>query len=326
MASLLTQVEVARAEPAANAAKPIVVVLEYSAPPVCPTEAQFRERAERSSARLRWAAPAEGSRVYRVLIDSGPGGFRGQLYEAGKATPRELEVATCEELVDALSLMLVLSADAAPGDAGEPAAPIVVDTEALPTAPLVDLPTAARPPPPAPAARARPVRPRIPTGHLSNPNLLGLSALALLNAAPDTLLGLVFGYERALEHLVSLRLEARAAQGQDRADQTYGGVAPAVCVRVESSLAELLGCGGLLLGYLDVKGAEYSGGEQSSYCVTPLLGFKLRRSIGRRLTVELGAELQHAFIRRSYTVKRDDSTFETPAVSEAFQLGVGARF
>jgi hypothetical protein len=122
MGSLLTQVEVARAEPAANERAPIEVVLEYSAPPACPNEAQFRERAERSSARLRWGVPAEGSRVYRVLIDASPGGFQGQLYEASKATPRALEARACEELVDALSLMLALSADATLAGAAAPAA------------------------------------------------------------------------------------------------------------------------------------------------------------------------------------------------------------
>jgi len=324
MGALVTQAGVADAQPNPSKTEPLVVALEYSAPSACPNEAQFRERAERSSARLRWGAKAEGSRAYHVVIDSQRDGFRGRLYEAGKATPRALEVPVCEELVDALSLMLALSADATL--AGAPTADASDASEAAPAA-TVEAPSAPAPSPPsAPIAQAKPARRRTEPRDVPRPDRLGSSAIALLNAAPDTLFGLAFGYERALRRLVSLRLEARAAMGRTRADENYGGVAPAICLRLERPYGELLGCGGLLLGYLDVKGVEYSGGKQSSYCLAPLLGLKLRGFIGGTLTLELGAELQHAFITRSYAVKRDDSTFETPVVSQAVQLGAGARF
>lgn len=322
MGSLLTQSEVADAQPIAGEARPIVVAFEYSAPPDCPNEARFRERVEHSSARLRWGAPAEAARTYRVFIEGKHGGFQGKLYEAGKAAPRALQVLRCEELVDALSLMLALSADAMLADA--PAADATVESEA-PSA-VVEPPAAVPPQSSASIALAKRARVPTPSEHVRRPHLLGLSALALLNAAPDTLFGLALGYERALLPVVSLRLEARAALRRARADATYGGVAPSVCLRFGRSFAELVGCGGLMLGYLDVRGIEYSGGKQSSYCLAPLLGLKLRASIVGDLALELGAELEHAFIQRSYTVKRDDSTFETPAVSEVFQLGAGARF
>lgn len=314
MGSLLTQVEAAQAQPGPNETKPIVVVLEYSVPAACPNEAQFRARAERSSPRLRWAAPSENARAYRVLIDSTPQGFHGQLYDAGKATPRSLEAPGCDQLVDALSLMLALSAD--------PSA--MFQSEAAPDVPVVGPPAPVRSAPPAPPPLAKPPRRLTQPQRTARPHLLTLSAFALLNAAPDTLLGLAFSYERALQHLVSLRMEARGAIANNRAEETYGGVAPAVCLRFERSLGELVGCGGLTLGYLDVKGEEYSG-AQSSYWIAPLLGLKLRRSIAG-LVIELSVELEHALIERSYVLKRDTSSFETPTFSEVFQVGMGARF
>jgi hypothetical protein len=334
MGSLSIQVEAAQAQPGPNQAKPMVVVLEYSAPATCPNEAQFRERAERSSPRLRWAAPSENARAYRVLIDSTPQGFHAQLYDAGKATPRSLQAPVCEELVDALSLMLALSADAILAGAPAAAARIEADAtfeadamfenEAPHGAPVVEPPAPIRSAQPAPSALAKPPRRLTKSQRTAGPHLLTVSALALLNTAPDTLLGLAFSYERALQHLVSLRVETRGAIANDRAEETYGAVAPAVCLRLERSLGELVGCGGLTLGYLDVKGEEYSG-AQSSYWIAPLLGLELRSSVAG-LVIELGAELEHALIDRSYVLKRDDSSFQTPALSEVFQLGMGARF
>jgi hypothetical protein len=327
MSSLLAQVAVARAQPSSSGAGPIAVALEYSAPPDCPNEAEFRGRVERSSARLRWSATAEATRAYRVLIERKRRGFEGQLYEASKAAPRVLSVAACEELVDALSLMLALSADVllvSTPTADPPAADARVEGE---QPPAVAEPEAAVPPPSrAPIGPANSVRPLPPRQQVRGRKLLGLSALALFKAAPDTLFGLAFSYERALLPVVSLRLEARAALGRARADEKYGGVAPAVCLRLERAFAELVGCGGLMLGYLDVQGVEYSGGKQSRYCLAPLLGLKLRAFVVGGLSLEIGAELEHAFIKRSYTLKRDGSSFETPAVSEVFQLGAGARF
>jgi hypothetical protein len=324
----LIQVEAAQAQTAPNEAKSIGVALEYSAPAACPNEAQFRARAERSSPRLRWAAPSENARAYRVLIDKTPQGFHAQLYDAGKATPRSLQAPVCEELVDALSLMLALSADAIP--AGPPAADATMqadasfESEAPREAPAVEPPAPVRSAPPPPPAPAKPPRRLTQPQRTAGPHLLTLSAFALLNAAPDTLLGLAFSYERALQHLVSLRVEARGAIANDRAEETYGAVAPAVCLRLERALGELVGCAGLTLGYLDVKGEEYSG-AQSSYWIAPLLGLKLRSSVAG-LVIELGAELEHALIERSYVLKRDDAGFQTPALSEVFQLGMGARF
>jgi len=310
LGSLLGVAEVAEAQTAPSRVGPVVVALDYSAPSGCPNEARFRERVERTGARLRWEAPGEAARAYRVHIEDRGAAFEGQLYETGKTEPRVLDGPVCEELVDALSLMLALSADAVAESAVPPTTP-----KLRPAAPT-STPSITLEKPAHPLARAQ---------HVFKPHLLGLSALALLNAAPDALGGPALSYERALKSVFSLRLEARVALGGLRAYETYGGVAPAVCLRLEGSLAQLVGCGGLVFGYLDVKGAEYSGGKQSEYCLAPLLGLKLRAFIVGDFSLELGAELEHAFIKRSYTLKRDDSTFETPIVSEVFQFGAGVR-
>ena len=132
----------------------------------------------------------------------------------------------CEELVDALSLMVALAADATLGDV--PAAHASVESDAVPAVSAEPPPAPARLEPPAPKAPARAADPLPTREQEPRPHLVGLAAFVLLNAAPDTLLGLAINYEQALEPVLSLRLDARAAQANSRANETFSGVAPAL--------------------------------------------------------------------------------------------------
>jgi hypothetical protein len=93
---------------------PVPVLIEVEAPVDCAGGAEFYERIAARTHRVRPAAPAEPALRFRVRLREVPGGVRGELYmlgEQGETDRREVDGATCDEVVEALSLTAALAID-----------------------------------------------------------------------------------------------------------------------------------------------------------------------------------------------------------------------
>lgn len=291
------------------------ISLSYGAPAGCPVRAAFWQRLLQH---VEGPVPHDdpsAARQYRVVIEQTREGYRGELEKQHQADTRQLTSANCEKVADALALMLVLSLDARsdPGDALAPASPAsvpVVPSDAKET----------RSPRAAATGREKPVLPEVPRPISA---LATLGGLAWFGATPDALLGSAAGYEWGLVPRLLARVEVRAAMASDRADEKFLGMAALVCARADSSNHQVLGCGGGVGGYLPVAAVEYSGGRQSSFWVAPALSLRWRLHVTGSAWLEVAAEVESALVRRDYVVKRDDSSFSTPAVSGLVELSLG---
>jgi cell division septation protein DedD len=113
----------ARASEADPAVEPVRFV--YEAPPGCPTEGEFLDEVRRSVPRMRWAGPEEVARRFKVTI--GADGRRGRLTieKDGAAGVRDVEGATCREVMGLLAFATALAVDpdaVRPSDSSAPRA------------------------------------------------------------------------------------------------------------------------------------------------------------------------------------------------------------
>lgn len=300
----------------------LVVALEYAAPASCPDREHFWENVVHAAPDLRLVTAAEAGRRYRVTVQASPSGFRGELAEAGKPAPRLLEAADCAELVEALALMLVLSTEQGPAPAES------VPARPAPAEPVLVGPASAEPVTALPPRAQPPDSGGVPDGTPDTKNSEAmLGALIWAGAAPDPLLGITAGLQHSFGPVIIVRIEARAAQGSERVDATYVGLAPQACARAGWSRVVVAACSGAAVGTLQVKGVEYSGPErQSSAWLAATLGTRVSVSLAPPLFMELSAEGEHGFIERAYHLKRANAEWATPAFSALLTLGLGALF
>ncbi len=103
----------AGAEPAQTNARPEPVSIVVEAPNACVTARDFFDLVRRRTPRIRRADAAEPARRYRLTIeDDQP--VVGRLVAEntdGTLTPREVEGASCQEVADALALVLAVTLD-----------------------------------------------------------------------------------------------------------------------------------------------------------------------------------------------------------------------
>ena len=128
--------------------------IEYAAPSQCPDQASFLDEVRERT--TRWHPETGPAPVRRFVIEVTPreGGMRGRLALtdiAGVSAVREVDGATCSDVVEALALMTALAID--------PHASIAPIRKAPPPPPPAELPP---PPPPAP--------PRPPPTHEAPPS------------------------------------------------------------------------------------------------------------------------------------------------------------
>lgn len=297
-----------RPEPTASSGgRTVGVSVVFAAPDECPRQDWFWARVAHASGRVRAAGARDAERSYEVGIVKTEAGFRGELREATKPSARTIDASQCPELVEALALMLAISADpeaeleqpGAPPAAQQPAR---VDVQAdAPAQPALEGPE-----PPSAARRAG-----------------TLGTFLLIGAAADPLFGLAVGYDHPLSNTFAARVEARGAVVKLNAETRFAAVAPQLCAWFAPPVAELGVCAGVAVGLLDVEGVEYSGDQQSSVWLAPGLNARARTSPERPLFVELAAGIESGLIGRSYHVKSDNSNFSTPLVSAVVQLALG---
>lgn len=161
------------------------VVVEYRAPPGCPTEEAFIDQLRRRGIRAPLAAPGEKARTFQIDVktETRPHGRLTVIGLDGKRVTRTVAGRSCEELVSGLAVMTAVAisplALAEPPPEPEPPAPT----------PSPAPPASAPPPEPpmeAPRSKEAPPQPRaaaqIEVG-------TGIRVFSLLTVAPEPILG-----------------------------------------------------------------------------------------------------------------------------------------
>jgi hypothetical protein len=142
--------------------------LEYHASAGCPDRPAFVARVHRKTRRARFVEAGEPGRIFTVDVEAGPPSAGRVTVTApeGASAARAVQAGSCEEVADALALMLALAVDpqaaatAASGPtptapSSPPVPPSDGNVEPPPATPLVPS-TAALPPPPRPTPHESP--------------------------------------------------------------------------------------------------------------------------------------------------------------------------
>src|SRR5262245_7584068 len=107
---------------AADLPPPTVAVwVDYRAPEACPDRAELTRRILERNQRLEESSEAPPAQRYRLVVLAEGAGFSGVLEQPETSAVREVSGADCEKVVDALALVIALSATQAeaPEEASE---------------------------------------------------------------------------------------------------------------------------------------------------------------------------------------------------------------
>lgn len=320
------------------AAEPAAAPVEYVAPAGCPPVEAFTEQLAARTPMFREHA---AEHKVRIEVVGEPGGVLGRasLVLAGHAAERELRAARCEEVVEALALVVAILID--PNADTRPiavAAPAPVES-APASAPPPAAPVVSRPPPP-----PRPVRPAPRPAPSPRPadasyRFIAGAALAAEGAVfPELTLGprVFFGassqrgwpWPSALR-LAGARLFSPRIRGEEGSVKGVLDVARAdVCLlRLAEGPLALEPCAGVDVGVLRIEGSHPRGGRESTDLYADV-GALLRGSasfLDRFVAeVEVGADVPLVHYR--YSFQGEAELFETATAGMHLGVGLGVRF
>ncbi len=286
---------------------PVAVWVDYRAPEGCPDRANLVSRIEERNARLEEATDAPPKLRYRVVVTKANSGYAGRLEQPETRAVRDVSGTDCTRVVDALALVVALSAtgdldlEEATAEPEEPAEP--------PTVPL------------SPAAGARiDTAPNDTSAGVGSsrrghaPWLVAAGATVLTGLAPNPFAGPVVGFDWAHDDgWLSVRGSGRWAFEFSGAE---GGstwqLVPELCFWVPAGPLELSGCGGSTFG----RRVAGEGGTNSPW-VAPIVSAGFRVPIGGMNYAELRGELDFPL---DQVAERD---YETPPVTFGLSLVVG---
>src|SRR5580692_5237813 len=137
---------VVRADPSAPATAsppPPPLLVDYSAPGNCPTEADFEARVRSRTALARFADENNAQAVHVVVTPTGVtyAGHLSIVGRSGRVSERDVEDALCSDVVDALALVTALAVD--PNATLSPSAPAAPASTAVPAPPEAPAPGSA---------------------------------------------------------------------------------------------------------------------------------------------------------------------------------------
>jgi hypothetical protein len=321
-------------------AEPAHADVEYIAPAGCPPAEVFREQVAARTPVFREHA---ADYAVRVEIVGEPGGVLGRasLVLAGHAAERELRAARCEEVVEALALVVAILID--PNADTRPIAVTATPPAAAP--PAVAVPVAApeptRPEPPAErgprSALVRPVatsRPEAPRYRF----VAGAHAAAEGAVAPELTLGprvffgvdLNGGWPRPSSlRLSGARLFSRRLRDGDGSVKLALDVARAdVCfVRLHEGRLALEPCAGVSAGILRVDSSHPLVGRDHRLFWADA-GALVRASVAvvDRLAGEAEIGVDVPLVQYRYGFQSRPALFKTARVGMHLGLGLGVRF
>jgi hypothetical protein len=325
--------------PPAPAPEPPLV--EYAAPAGCPTGEAL---AEQIAARTPVFRERAAELALRVEVMSEPGGVLGRasLVLSGHAAERELRAARCDEVVEALALVVAIlvdpNADTRPLPAGGVAAPGPATAEPPPgVAPRAALPPQAERPH---AVRRSPPPPRgpVPPAEPAYRFVAGAQAAFVGAVAPELALGpRVFGgveLHRSWPWPSSVRLSGarlfsrrlRDVQGSMKLTADLAR-ADACFVRLREGRLTLEPCAGLDVGLLRIDASHPRGAEDSGRIWADVGGL-IRASVAATdwlgAEVEIGADVP--LVQYRFAFQGRAALYRTVPVGMHLGLGLGVRF
>jgi hypothetical protein len=314
-------------------------VVEYTVAPGCPSAEAFSQQVAARTPVFREHA---ADHAVRVEIVSEPDGVLGRatLVLSGHAAERELRAARCEEVVEALALVVAILIDpnadtrpiavaaAPPADAAPVPAPAA-------EGPPVEPPAAPRPAPrPAPSSRPAPVPPAGPSSRF----IAGAHATAEGAVAPELTLGprLFLGLDlhRDFPWPSSLRLSAGRSfsrtmrDEQGRANLVLDtGRADGCFLRVTEKRLSLEPCASVSLGVVRVDGEHPLGGTDHTLFWADVGGL-VRASVGflDRFVGEAEIGVDVPLVQYRYSFQGREPVFQSARVGMHLGLGLGVRF
>jgi hypothetical protein len=251
--------------PAATAAEAPAVQLRVDASPDCTTREELAARVAARTSRITFTAPDGGSPAVavRVAITATPRAVLGDLTitQAGSpAAARRISAPSCEQLTDALALVIALAFDpdtTAASVPGQPATPPVAPRAGENAPPLQA----------APAPASAPARPQEPPPAVHRRASAAVGPQVLIGPAPRAMPGLTLdlsaGWDRPSVWSPAVRLSAGLAWSGALSEP--GGTAgfsmaaitlDACPVRLASRNAELRTCATGTLGRLGAAGSR----------------------------------------------------------------------
>lgn len=272
----------ARAEP-----ESVTIEVEYDAPPTCPDRGQVLARVRQRNPRLRDGKGAEPARLYRVQIEPAEGAVVGSLEQPALGSRRELRAPSCGQLVDALALVLAVSA--------EPAAPHEGEPEAA-------------------GAGAE----RVPARRQGAGPIGGFGAIVRWRATPGALVGPSVEGEWALSNAgLSAGVALRGGAGVG-VNALWYEAAPRVCLSGATGPGACVGFAG---GAVDVRAVEYTG-RQSALWLAPGLTLRYRFRIAGALGAQIALEGDAPLLRRDYRTKDTGGRFVSPWLAPALTVTI----
>lgn len=119
------------------------IVLSYSAPAQCPAESAFFDGVRARTSRVRRTDDDASARRFSVTVEPRGAGYRASLQietAAGRVNRRDVDGATCGEVVSAVALVAALAIDPEASLEPQPLAPVG------PSPPVTDTPASSPPP------------------------------------------------------------------------------------------------------------------------------------------------------------------------------------
>jgi hypothetical protein len=337
VASCLFLVAVAAAGLAAPdsgiATKPVQV--EFDAPAGCSGAEAFFDSLRSRTDRVRQAEASEPHITLQVRLSRARGRVLGELRvvdDRGGADTRKVQGASCDDVVQALSLTAALAVDpsallTAPATAPEPSATAM--PSAPPPAPIVLAP---KPPSESPessvaqieaSTHARTSRFELGAGAATAALLTSNASPGVALAAWWTLAGK--GFTRTTLGLAATYLRNDVLQSPSDVQVSLAGFGAAACpIRLGISILTLQPCAQVLAGWFVATGRQVA----HTYSVSHLwlsTGGILRTTayLGHGLSLDLeGGISAPLFKRRFFATTSDNVVGETPSISPVAALGL----
>ncbi len=329
------------------------VTWQYTAPPECPSEQEFRDWVSArllGESRAGELAPTAGKGgALHVEVRLEPTEHRALLVIEEPGAPlveRTIEGDTCAELASGLALITALAFAGPKAGTDLSASPPASAGEPDPHLPRSSQPDATRLAPPTnPASSEPPTEPapdKRPRVSSLRPIHLEIGAAGWLNtwSAPKGMFGanafarLSPNASRGWSARVAGSYGYRAAAvNERRAEFTFIGVRPEACPISRELPLKLVaeGCGALDLGALRGRGEASSGLQDTAshtiFWAAAVLTGRLRARLDGRFSIEAQAELGLPLVRHEFVFEDPpESIFEVPGVGFGAGLGFGVEF
>ncbi len=317
--------------------------VDYRAPSACPGPDAFFREVRGRTARARAARSGETARVLVVRIEARGERFAGSLSidDAGaRSTPREVEGATCAEVVGALGLVAALAVDphasVAPRPVPSTAPPDEAPVSAPPEKRAPETPPRATPPP-APSAPA-PSRPPPPERTANGTPRFAVGLQAEVSAVAGAVgSGRLFGelvvgrgtFSPSIRIAIarSLEVDRPARIGVAKMRWTTGGVDLCPLRVTLTTGVDALPCVGLAAGVLDAEGGAVGAPQSRSRpWVAGDAHARLVWAPLRAFAVEIEGGAIAPFFRESFFFEPDIPVYEAPPIAAFGRIGASVRF